>query len=110
MLITLVENAIKHGIEPLPTGGAIDVAARVERDGDAERLVITVRDTGAGLGHGAPGQGIGLANVRQRLGLLYGERASLELEENAPRGFIARLALPVTRVASASVAAREVPA
>jgi sensor histidine kinase YesM len=52
-------------------------------------------DTGAGLdGGGAPGQGIGLANIRERLALLYGTHASLDLSENAPRGFIARIALP----------------
>ncbi len=95
MLITLVENAIKHGIERSPAGGAIAVTAR--RDG--ARLVITVADTGAGLGDGAPGQGIGLANVRERLALLYGDRASLDLEENAPCGFRARLSLPLAATA-----------
>jgi len=91
MLITLVENAIKHGIEPAPAGGHIAVTAA--RDGDD--VAITVTDTGAGLdGGGAPGQGIGLANIRERLALLYGTQASLDLSENAPRGFIARIALP----------------
>ena len=94
MLITLVENAIKHGIEQSPSGGAIAVTARLEATGDGARLAITVADTGAGLGSAAPGQGIGLANIRERLALLYGDRASLELEENAPRGFRARLTLP----------------
>jgi signal transduction histidine kinase len=94
MLITLVENAIKHGIEPSPAGGAIAVSAQLfAGDGDA-RLAIVVADTGAGLSGSAPGQGIGLANIRERLTLLYGERASLELEENEPRGFRARLTLP----------------
>jgi sensor histidine kinase YesM len=91
MLITLVENAIKHGIEPWPPGGRIDVTAR-----DAGgRFEVSVADTGAGL-EGTPvaGTGIGLANIRERLALLYGERASLELEENAPRGFRARIVLP----------------
>ncbi len=91
MLITLVENAIKHGIEPWPPGGRIDVTAR-----DAGgRLEVSVADTGAGL-EGTPvaGTGIGIANIRERLALLYGERAVLELEENAPRGFRARIVLP----------------
>jgi signal transduction histidine kinase len=92
VLITLVENAIKHGIEPLAEGGRIAVAARV--DAAAGQLVVEVADTGAGLAQDAPGQGIGLANVRERLKLLYGEAASLELEENEPRGFIARVRLP----------------
>jgi sensor histidine kinase YesM len=91
MLITLVENAIKHGIEPWPPGGRIDVTAR-----DAGgRLEVSVADTGAGL-EGTPvaGTGIGIANIRERLALLYGERAVLELEENVPRGFRARIVLP----------------
>jgi sensor histidine kinase YesM len=91
MLITLVENAIKHGIEPWPAGGRIDVTAR-----DAGgRLEVSVADTGAGL-EGTPvaGTGIGIANIRERLALLYGERAVLELEENVPRGFRARIVLP----------------
>ena len=91
MLITLVENAIKHGIEPAPDGGEVRVSAA--RDGDV--LAVTVADTGAGIdGGGAPGQGIGLANIRERLGLLYGSHASLDLAENVPRGFVARMALP----------------
>ncbi len=90
MLITLTENAIKHGIEPVPQGGRVDVA--VARDGDA--VVLAVSDTGAGLGATAPGSGIGLANIRERLRLVYGARAALDLEENDPRGFRARITLP----------------
>jgi len=102
MLITLVENAIKHGIEPCPGGGAIDVTARLQ-DGPAHlppALVVTVADTGAGLGSHAPGQGIGLANIRERLALLHGDRAALELEENTPRGFVARLVFPAAHAPS----------
>jgi sensor histidine kinase YesM len=89
MLITLVENAIKHGIEPYAPGGEVAVTAARERG----RVVVTVSDTGAGLS-GAPGQGIGLANIRARLALLCGEGARLSLGENEPRGFVARLELP----------------
>jgi len=91
MLITLVENAIKHGIEPWPPGGRVDVTAR-----DAGgRIEVSVADTGAGLeGTQVAGTGIGLANIRERLSLLYDDRAMLELEENAPRGFRARIVLP----------------
>ena len=97
MLITLVENAIKHGIEPRPRGGRIDV--RVER-ATATGVVLVVADTGAGLDAApSPGQGIGLANIRERLALLYGERATLELEENEPRGFVARIVLARARAA-----------
>ncbi len=89
MLITLVENAIKHGIEPHAPGGEIRVSA-ARRGG---RVVVTVADTGAGLSS-TPGPGIGLANIRERLRLLCGDRAELYLGENEPRGFIARLDLP----------------
>src|SRR5688500_991549 len=93
MLITLVENAIKHGIELSANGGRVDV--RAERGID-NMLVLTVSDTGAGLDAGSePGQGIGLANIRERLELLFGEAAKLELEGNEPRGFVARIRLPV---------------
>ena len=94
MLITLVENAIKHGIEPSGDGGRIDVSAS---RGERGALVLTVADTGAGLDGGSPpGQGIGLANVRERLALLYGDAAALELEGNEPQGFIARVRMPGT--------------
>jgi sensor histidine kinase YesM len=98
MLITLVENAIKHGIEPWPPGGRVDITACAA----GERLEVSVADTGAGLeGVATPGTGIGLANIRERLALLYGERATLELEEHAPRGFVARILLPREAPASA---------
>ena len=95
MLITLVENAIKHGIEPLPEGGRIDVTAIQEAHADGTRVVLSVADTGTGLA-GSPGvNGIGLANIRERLALQHGERAALETDANHPRGFVARLVLPL---------------
>ncbi|GAB4482173.1 MAG: hypothetical protein OHK0044_31100 [Burkholderiaceae bacterium] len=92
VLPTLVENAIKHGLSPLPEGGRIDVRARSEGD----TLTIEVSDTGAGF-RASSGAGVGLANTRQRLATLYGERALLELAANAPRGVIARLRLPLVQ-------------
>lgn len=69
ILQPLVENAIKHGLEPKPEGGCLELVAVREGDG----LRIEVRDDGAGLGAGsAAGSGIGLANVRERLERLYG--------------------------------------
>jgi len=94
MVITLTENAIKHGIEPSLRGGRVDVG--VTRDGD--NVLLVVSDTGAGFASGISAGGIGLANIRERLALLYGDRASLALEENEPTGFRARIALPATRM------------
>jgi sensor histidine kinase YesM len=91
MLATLVENAIKHGIAPLAGGGTIRITA--ERLANA--LKLTVADTGRGLGSAASGTGVGLANVRARLSALYGERAALHLEANAPRGVAAVITLPL---------------
>lgn len=66
MIITLVENALKHGIEPAPGGGTVRVAATCNTTAAADRLIVTVADAGAGLAS-APSQGIGLANIRERL-------------------------------------------
>jgi signal transduction histidine kinase len=95
MLITLVENAIKHGIEPHAPGGEVRVTA-TRQD---ERVVVTVADTGAGISD-MPGPGIGLANIRERLQLLCGDRAELCLAENEPRGFVARLDFPAAMPAT----------
>jgi signal transduction histidine kinase len=95
MLLTLVENAIKHGLQPLVEGGLVKVAA-AERDG---QLVLTVADTGRGMGS-ASGGGVGLANLRARLKALYGNAASLALRLNEPRGVVAIITLPMSRVAA----------
>ena len=89
MLLTLVENAIKHGLDPLQQGGAINVAAELH-DGV---LVVSVADTGQGLLE-ASGIGVGLVNIRERLTALYGKAAKLELEENEPCGVLARISIP----------------
>jgi sensor histidine kinase YesM len=98
ILPTLVENAIKHGLGPLPEGGRIDIRAR--RLGDD--IVIEVRDTGAGF-TAVGGSGVGLANTRSRLAGLYGARASLQLASAAPRGVVATLRLPVQMPDAAEV-------
>lgn len=94
MLLTLVENAVRHGIEPLARGGEVRIAARR----DDERLVLEVRDDGAGLAAAhAPtrGQGVGLANVRDRLASLYGDAAHLHVaQRHAEGGVRARIVLP----------------
>jgi signal transduction histidine kinase len=76
LLQPLVENAIKHGLEPKVEGGRIEVRAMHE----GEQLVITVRDDGMGLAApGADGSHFGLQQVRERLATLYGPQASVDL-------------------------------
>jgi len=89
LLITLVENAIKHGIEPRPGPGRIEVAAR--REGD--RVLVRVADDGAGLAPGV-GAGMGLANVREQLAHRFGARAALRLQPGQPRGVVAEIEVP----------------
>ena len=93
LLVSLVENAIKHGIEPSADGGTIALAAR--RAGD--RLVVEVADTGRGLASepARPGGGVGLANVRERLAALYGPRGRFTLTPVEPRGTRAALEIPI---------------
>lgn len=95
MFITLTENAIKHGIEPAARGGRLDVTAQRD-DGN---VVLVVADTGAGLTAAPTAGGIGLANIRERLELLYGTRAELSLEQNEPAGFRARIVMPAAACA-----------
>jgi signal transduction histidine kinase len=90
VLPTLVENAIKHGLSPLPEGGRIEIAAR--REGND--LLIDVRDNGAGFSSSG-GSGVGLANTRSRLAALYGGRAGLSLTTEAPRGVLASVRMPL---------------
>ena len=92
LLISLVENAIKHGIEPAAAGGAVTIAAHR----DAESVIVSVTDTGRGLAAGSAStrQGFGLSNVRERLAALYGARGRFTLETVAPHGARATLALP----------------
>lgn len=85
----LVENAIKHGIEPKIEGG--EVTIRAQKNGDV--ISVEVADTGAGLLE-AGDTGFGLANVRARLQSLYGNRGRLILEENQPSGLRAIIEVP----------------
>jgi sensor histidine kinase YesM len=89
LLQPLVENAIRHGLEPRVEGGEITIHA--ETDDRLLRLVIT--DTGLGLIEDADG-GLGLANIRERLQTLYGDRAQLLLEANQPQGLKATVEVP----------------
>lgn len=89
VLLTLVENALKHGLQPLVEGGTVRVSARLEPG----RLVLTVADDGQGMGSGS-GHGTGLANLRARLRQTYGPAASLSLAVNEPRGVVVTVTLP----------------
>ncbi len=90
-LLTLVENAVRHGIDPSEAGGRIDVGARCA--GRGAPLHLWVQDSGVGLDPVAPA-GTGLANLNARLAALYGPAASLQLSEVAPHGVRAEIVVP----------------
>ena len=96
MLLTLVENAIQHGIEPKPEGGRITVsAAKIMQDAN-EIVRLSVADSGVGFGQNiSAGSGLGLANIRERLRSVYGDRAELKLSNAEGSGVIAELHLPI---------------
>jgi sensor histidine kinase YesM len=75
LLMTLVENAVRHGVEPKP--GPVRIAVTASRQADV--LTIVVADDGAGIGDATLGTGVGLRNLRQRLQALYGTRAGFVL-------------------------------
>jgi sensor histidine kinase YesM len=91
MLQSLVENAIKHGLEPKADGGQLTVSAEIVHG----KLAVTVEDTGLGFGKSATaGTGIGLSNIRERLALLYGNKASLRITEPAGGGTSVTITVP----------------
>jgi hypothetical protein len=93
LLQPLVENSIQHGLEPKVEGGRIDVMARVE----GGRLLLEVRDTGVGQTPSTQARkGFGLAQVRERLAALYGERAQLEFRSAPGEGAHTRIQLPLS--------------
>jgi hypothetical protein len=90
MLQTLVENAIKHGLEPRTTGGTVWIRAR--RDDGC--VAVTVADDGDGFNAKTTGTGIGLKNVRERLRLVHGNNAALAVVANFPAGVAATITVP----------------
>ena len=106
ILLTLVENAVKHGIEPKPGAGRIDVSATCVNESGQPQLQIMVSDNGVGFGQGdgttqqsgSGGSGVGLANVRERLHSIYGNAAALTLRANTPSGVVAEIVMPVEMV------------
>jgi hypothetical protein len=95
-LLTLVENAVRHGIDPSEEGGAIDIRIR----GDTRQVSIRVCDSGIGLQAGSRGLGTGLSSLRERLRLVFGEAAQLRLSEVEPHGLLAEISLPRQSVAA----------
>jgi signal transduction histidine kinase len=89
-LLTLVENAVRHGIDPSEEGGCIHI--EVTLDGDS--CVLSVHDTGVGLRDGAAGLGTGLSSLRERMRLLFGDAARLIVREEAPHGVHAEVRFP----------------
>jgi two-component system, LytTR family, sensor kinase len=93
LLQPLVENALKHGIDPVSAGGTLRLRASIEGD----RLVLNVSDDGAGFRASCDpdaGNGIGLRNTRARLARLYGADHTLELRNLQPGGAEVRISLP----------------
>jgi hypothetical protein len=112
MLQSLVENAIKHGIEPKPEGGKVTVAARIQ-DG---QLWVEVRDTGVGLIGSvdklvapASDSGIGLQNIRERLAMLYPGKGRLILISDERTGTVVRIVIPYRVGKEAQVQAESAP-
>lgn len=91
-VLTLVENAVRHGIDPAEEGGRVEITAAADRD----LLRITVSDSGLGLGAGSTGGlGTGLSTLRQRLALSFGPGASLSLTQGEGGGVVASMVWPV---------------
>ena len=90
MLLTLAENAIKHGLAPLPEGGFVRISAHHLGD----ELELRVADSGRGFTQ-TSGAGTGLANIRARLAALYGATGRLSLAPNSPRGVTATIVVPL---------------
>ena len=89
-LLTLVENAVRHGIDPSEEGGRIEV--EITRHG--QRCTVRVSDTGVGLQRGVDSLGTGLRTLRERLQLIFGDTAHLRLTANNPHGAIVEIDMP----------------
>jgi signal transduction histidine kinase len=91
MLISLAENAVKHGAEPKVGPVRVEVVAQRRSDGGLE---VTVADDGAGFGASGGGSGLGLSNIRERLRQIHGDTAALGLKALPDGGVAATLSLP----------------
>ncbi|MEM1452289.1 MAG: histidine kinase [Planctomycetota bacterium] len=100
ILLPIVENAVTHGLEPLPGGGQIEL--RIARKDDALELCVIDDGVGRSGERTRSGTGIGLKNTAGRLEALYGPSASVTVEESAPRGTRVCIQLPLQKAASSS--------
>jgi signal transduction histidine kinase len=99
ILQPLVENAIRHGLEPMVRGGCLAIEAQA----DGDTLWLRIRDNGVGFAIGQPRRdGVGLANTRSRLDRLYEEQAALTIRENPGGGALVDIYLPLRRPAFAT--------
>jgi LytS/YehU family sensor histidine kinase len=102
MIQTLVENAVKHGVSARPGPGRIEVRATCA----GEALELAVRDTGPGFGPAgadAPGAGLGLRNVRERLAAHFGPAAALRVERDEREGMtVVGISMPLRRATPAA--------
>jgi hypothetical protein len=105
MLPSLVENAIKHGLEPQREGGEVQISAALVND----MLRVVVADTGRGFGETTGSGGVGLTNIRERLAAMYGDRAHLTLEPREPHGVTAAIEIPRDGVRAAAPPSPEPP-
>jgi two-component system LytT family sensor kinase len=103
LLQPLIENSIKHGLEPRISGGTVTLRSRITAEG---RLMVEVEDDGVGMapdrfsaspvsGLVSPGTGIGVRNVRERMEVLYGNLASVEINSRPGRGTKVTLLMPI---------------
>ena len=99
MLQSMVENAIKHGLEGKPEGGTLKVRADVAHN----KLRVIVADNGLGFGaKPSDGTGLGLSNIRERLKLLHGDQGQLLIAANSPSGVIVTIEVPYQLAAKSS--------
>jgi two-component system LytT family sensor kinase len=98
LLQPLIENSIKHGLQPRLNGGTVILRSRLEGD----RVLIEVADDGVGMGNrpasalNRDGAGIGMKNVRERLEVLYGNQARFSVESNPGRGTLVSIEIPAS--------------
>ena len=108
LLQPLLENSIKHGLEPRIDGGTVTLRSRITAEG---RMLVEVEDDGVGMEPGRatageivrPGTGIGMRNVRERMQVLYGDAAEVSVVSRPGRGTKVSLRMPVVDAPTAEI-------